>query len=62
MNSSQTISGIFDYLINGKYLEEVVDIEDTKIRDGRKEILGKWLQKIKSIKLKNIDWKVAIVL
>ena len=30
--SSQTISEIFEYLLNGKYPKEVTNIEDTKKR------------------------------
>ena len=52
MYSSQTISGIFDYLLNGKYPKEITDIEDAKKEMAEKEILGKWSPKIKSIKLK----------
>ena len=52
MLSSQTKSGIFYYLLNGKYLKEVTGIEDTKKEMNEKEILGEWLLKIKSIKLK----------
>ena len=32
VHSCQTISGIFDYLLNGKYPKKVTDIEDAKNR------------------------------
>ena len=48
--SNQTISGIFDYLLNGKYHKEITDIEDVKKRDGRKRNFREMVAKDKKYK------------
>ena len=57
--SNQTISGIFDYLLNGKYPKEITDIENVKKRDGRKRNFREMVAKDKKYKTekKNYWWK-----